>query len=231
MRTYDCDGDLDLYILYQHSTENSADSDPKPWVGDTLSGTENALWQNQGDGRFANVPKASGAGGGARISFAAVWHFHDDDHWPDLYVANDFGKNIHLRNRGDGTFEDISDTTGTADFSTSMGVAAGDIDNDGHSEIYVANMYSKMGRRIIAHVSADDCPQGVFDPICGSCVGNRLYSRVANSAAYTERSKSLGINAGGWAYAPTFVDLDSDGWLDIYASTGFMSFDRQKSDG
>jgi hypothetical protein len=32
-------------------------------------------------------------------------------------------------------------------------------------------------------------------------------------------------------YAPTFVDFDSDGWLDIYASTGFMSFDRQKPDG
>lgn len=228
---YDCDGDLDLYVLYQHSTETSTDSDPKPWVGDTLSGTENALWQNQGDGRFVNVTEESGAGGGARNSFAAVWHFHDDDHWPDLYVANDFGKNIHLRNRGDGTFEDISEATGTADFSTSMGVAAGDIDNDGHAEIYVANMYSKMGRRIIAHVSENDYPDGVYEQICGSCAGNRLYSRSANSEIYTELSESLGINAVGWAYAPTFVDLDSDGWLDIYASTGFMSFDRHKPDG
>jgi hypothetical protein len=228
---YDCDGDLDLYILYQHSTETSTDSDPKPWVGDALSGAENALWQNQGDGRFVNVTEESAAGGGARNSFAAVWHFHDDDHFPDLYVANDFGKNIHLRNRGDGTFEDISEATGTADFSTSMGVAAGDIDNDGHTEIYVANMYSKMGRRIIAHVSRDDYPDGVYEQICGSCAGNRLYSRADSSNGYKELSESLGINAVGWAYAPTFVDLDNDGWLDIYASTGFMSFDRHKPDG
>jgi hypothetical protein len=228
---YDCDGDLDLYILYQHSTETSTNTDPKPWVGDTLSGAENALWQNQGDGRFVNVTEESGAGGGARNSFAAVWHFHDDDHFPDLYVANDFGKNIHLRNRGDGTFEDISEATGTADFSTSMGVAAGDIDNDGHTEIYVANMYSKMGRRIIAHVSDDDYPNGVYEQICGSCAGNRLYSRAADSEIYTELSEPLGINAVGWAYAPTFVDLDNDGWLDIYATTGFMSFDRRKPDG
>ena len=228
---YDCDGDLDLYILYQHSTENSATSGPKPWVGDALSGAGNTLWQNQGDGRFVDVTEESGTSGGARNSFAAVWHFHDDDHFPDLYIANDFGKNIHLRNRGDGTFEDISDTTGTADFSTSMGVAAGDIDNDGHPEIYVANMYSKMGRRIIAHVSANDYPKGVFEQIQGSCAGNRLYSRTTDSKIYTELSESLGINAVGWAYAPTFVDLDNDGWLDIYATTGFMSFDRRKPDG
>ncbi len=233
---YDCDGDLDLYILYQHKTshrdaETSENVGPKPWVGDALSGADNELWQNQGDGRFINVTEEAGAGGGARNSFAAVWHFHDDDHWPDLYIANDFGRNIHLRNRGDGTFEDISETTGTADFSTSMGVASGDIDNDGHPEIYVANMYSKMGRRIIAHVSADDYPDGVFQQIQGSCAGNRLYRRTDASGSYHELSEQLGINAVGWAYAPAFVDLDSDGWLDIYASTGFMSFDRHKPDG
>ena len=227
---YDCDGDLDLYILYQHSDEASNDSGPQPWVGDSMSGSENTLWQNQGNGRFVDVTAESGAGGGARNSFAAVWHFHDDDHWPDLYVANDFGKNVHLRNRGDGTFEDISEATGTADFSTSMGVASGDIDNDGHPEIYVANMYSKMGRRIIAHVDANDYPDGVYQQIQGSCAGNRLYSRTAGSGSgsgsgsYKELSESLGVNAVGWAYAPTFVDLDCDGWLDIYATTGFMSF-------
>ncbi len=230
---YDCDGDLDLYILYQHSDEASNDSAPQPWVGDSMSGSENTLWQNQGNGRFVDVTAKSGSGGGARNSFAAVWHFHDDDHWPDLYVANDFGKNVHLRNRGDGTFEDISEATGTADFSTSMGVASGDIDNDGHPEIYVANMYSKMGRRIIAHVDAGDYPDGVYEQIQGSCAGNRLYSRTAGSGSdsYKELSESLGVNAVGWAYAPTFVDLDCDGWLDIYATTGFMSFERRKPDG
>jgi hypothetical protein len=88
-----------------------------------------------------------------------------------------------------------------------------------------------MGRRIISHVSDDDYPNGVYEQICGSCAGNRLYSRAADSEIYTELSEPLGINAVGWAYAPTFVDLDNDGWLDIYATTGFMSFDRRKPDG
>ena len=61
-----------------------------------------------------------------------------------------------------------------ADFATSMGVATGDLDNDGAPEIYVANMYSKMGRRIIAHVESSDYPPGIFEQIEGSCAGNRL---------------------------------------------------------
>ena len=97
-----------------------------------------------------------GAAGGRRNSFAATWLYADEDNLPDLYVANDFGTNVMLRNRGDGSFEDISQAAGVADYATSMGVAAGDVDNDGLPELYVANMYSKMGRRIIAHVCDDD---------------------------------------------------------------------------
>ena len=120
--------------------------------------------------------------------------------------------------------------SGTSDFATSMAVAAGDLNNDGRSELYVANMYSKMGRRIIAHVSEEDYPAGIFQQIQGSCAGNRLYSNRADGT-YHEFSDEAGVNAVGWAYAPAMVDLDSDGWLDLYATTGFISFDRHKPDG
>ncbi|MDA0810888.1 MAG: VCBS repeat-containing protein [Verrucomicrobia bacterium] len=228
---YDGDGLLDLYILYQYSSETSpGDPGILPWVGDAISGAPNALWRNLGDGRFEDVTEKSGAGGGLHNSFAAVWLYADDDRHPDLYVANDFGKNNLLRNRGDGTFEDISAQSGVADFATSMGVAAGDIDNDGRTEIYVANMYSKMGRRIIAHVGEADYAAGIYEQIKGACAGNRLYKRDAKGG-YSEWSESWGINDVGWAYAPAIADLDNDGLLDIYATTGFMSFDRNKPDG
>ena len=226
---YDCDGLLDLYLLYQ---ENMSGSTPKTkaWVGDNQSGTENQLWRNTGDGKFENVTKAANAGGGLGQSFAAAWHFFDDDHFPDVYIANDFGNNVYLRNKGDGTFEDISEATGTSDFATSMGAAAGDTNNDGHPELYVANMYSKMGRRIIHHVRPDDYPAGIHAQIKGSCAGNRLYSANA-SRQFSENSESLGINSIGWAYAPVFTDFNADGWQDLYATTGFMSFDAKKPDG
>ncbi len=229
---YDCDGLLDLYLLYEEPTEWRPELDgPQGWVGDAQSGALNRLWRNEGNGRFRDVTETSGAGGGYRRSFAAVWHFMDEDRYPDLYIANDFGSNVHLRNRGDGTFEDVSKRTGVSDFATSMGAAAGDIDNDGYPEIYVANMYSKMGRRIIAHVHEDDYPPGVHEQILGSCAGNRLYQRTADAETFEDVTDKHEVNAVGWAYAPAFADFDSDGWLDIYATTGFMSFSRTEPDG
>ncbi|MEE3368825.1 MAG: VCBS repeat-containing protein [Planctomycetota bacterium] len=226
---YDCDGYLDLYVQYQRGFE-SLHQGEQQWVGDNQSGAENQLWHNEGNGRFRLVSASRGYTGGRRHTLGACWFFFDQDHYPDLYLANDFGNNVLLRNRGDGTFEDLSETSGTSDFATSMAVAAGDLNNDGQSELYVANMYSKMGRRIIAHVSEEDYPPGIFQQIQGSCAGNRLYSHRADGT-YQESSDEAGVNAVGWAYAPAMVDLDSDGWLDLYATTGFISFDRHKPDG
>ncbi|MEW6305537.1 MAG: VCBS repeat-containing protein [Verrucomicrobiota bacterium] len=228
---YDCDGWVDLYILYQNPETKRKPGEVLPWVGDSQSGAENHLWRNLGNGRFMNVTQAAHAGGGRRRSFAASWLFFDEDRFPDLYVANDFGENVLLRNRGDGTFEDITKRTKSGDYSTSMGLATGDIDNDGNPEIYVANMFSKMGRRIIAHVGEKDYPPGIYEQILGSCAGNRMYSRKSGETAYKEFSEDMGINQVGWAYAPAMVDLDGDGLLDIYAATGFLSFDRSKPDG
>jgi len=229
---YDGDGLLDLYILYQQpAVAEKRSGKPDPWIGDNLSGAENTLWHNEGNGRFRDVTIKSGAGGDRRHTFAALWFYFDSDRFPDLYLANDFGHNVLLHNRGDGTFQDISETTASSDFATSMGACAGDLDNDGSTELYVANMYSKMGRRIIGQVSASDYPPGVFEQIQGSCTGNRLYTKSPGESRYRETSETVGVNAVGWAYAPAAVDLDGDGWLDLYATTGFLSYDRGKPDG
>jgi hypothetical protein len=227
---YDCDGLLDLYVLNQVPEKENL-SVNMPWVGDTEHGAENQLWRNLGDGRFQDVTAAAGAGGGRRETFAATWLFYDGDRYPDLYVANDFGENMLLRNSGRGGFEEVTKGSGAGDYATSMGVASGDLNNDGRPEIYVANMYSKMGRRIIAHVNEKDYPEGIYEQIRGSCAGNRLYLAAGQSGRYVDLGEEMGVDAVGWAYAPSLVDLDNDGWLDIYATTGFMSFDRQKPDG
>jgi hypothetical protein len=229
---YDCDGLLDLYVLYHDVPDENLGETKRPqWVEDNSFGRNNHLWHNEGGGRFKNVTLSSGAGGGLRDSFAAAWLHYDDDHWPDLYVANDYGRNVLLRNRGDGTFDDVSDECGADRFATSMGVATGDVNNDGHNDVYVANMYSKMGRRIIGMVGDKDYPDGIYSQIQGSCAGNRLYLRSGTDTPFVDHSARMGVNAVGWAYAPVMFDVDNDGFLDMYATTGFMSFDRKKPDG
>ncbi len=230
---YDADGLPDLYVLYQRDRNPSSVGNDKPpaWVGDDESGAYNQLWRNRGDGTFEEKSRTANATSGRRHSFAATWLHANDDHYPDLYVANDFARNSLLINQGDGSFKDVADASGVGDFATSMGVASGDIDGDGAPEIYVANMYSKMGRRIIAQVSADDYPDGIYEQLVGSCAGNRLYSTKGDVQAFQELSEQLGVNAVGWAYAPAFADFDSDGMLDLYATTGFLSFNRHKPDG
>ena len=88
-----------------------------------------------------------------------------------------------------------------------------------------------MGRRIIAQIGADDYSPGVYEQIKGACAGNRLYKRAPKSETYREWSEDWGINDIGWAYAPAIADLDNDGLLDLYATTGFLSFERGKPDG
>jgi hypothetical protein len=227
---YDADGLLDLYVLYQRPRNENHNTTPT-WVSDDASGAFNQLWRNRGDGTFVEMSRKAKATGGSRHSFAATWLHANDDHFPDLYIANDFSRNSLLINRGDGTFRDVAAESGVGDFATSMGVASGDINEDGTPEIYVANMYSKMGRRIIAHVSATDYPDGIYRQILGSCAGNRLYSNAGDHGSYRELSEQLGVNAVGWAYAPAFIDFDGDGLLDLYATTGFLSFSRRKPDG
>lgn len=101
----------------------------------------------------------------------------------------------------------------------------------GAAEIYVANMYSKMGRRIIRQVDDGDYEKGIYEQIKGSCAGSRLYQRRLGTANFKDIGEQHGVYGIGWAYAPALADFDSDGWLDVYATTGFLSFDRTKPDG
>jgi hypothetical protein len=225
---YDCDGWLDLYVLNHLGTRSGK-------IGfvddDTTSGVPNQLWRNLGNGKFQDVTQSAGVDGSRRHSFAASWFFANDDRYPDLYLVNDFGRNCLFINRGDGTFDDVTVAAGVGDFANSMGVATGDLNNDGTSEIYVANMFSKMGRRIIAHTSEADYPAGVFAGIQGACAGSHLYSRRGPDQTYDEISVPMAVNEIGWAYAPVMADFDADGRLDIYATSGFISVDRRKPDG
>jgi enediyne biosynthesis protein E4 len=128
---------------------------------------QNRLFQNTGAGTFIDVTQKSGLGGRSGFSTSALWFDYDRDGLLDLFVCNYVqwspahdvfctvdGRNksyctpeaYHgstcwlFRNRGNGTFEDVTAKSGIFDTtSKSLGVAMLDYDHDGWPDLFVAN--------------------------------------------------------------------------------------------
>ena len=180
-------------------------------------GPPNVLFKNQGGGRFTRVED-----NGLKLfknSYQSTWADYDNDGDMDVYVANDFAPNNLFRNDGVDGFTDVTEETGTADIGFGMGASWGDFDEDGLQDLYVTNMYSKAGRRIISQ----------FDDVDASfprmVLGNTL---LRNNPAGFEHVSSLErpgllVAAAGWGWGGQFVDLDNDSDLDLYALSGYYT--------
>ena len=113
---YDRDGRLDLYVTALGQMKTAS------WIGsEGKSVSGNVLWHNDGNWHFTDVTRSSGASGGGRSTFSALWLDADENGWPDLYVINEFGNGILLVNRSDGTFREQEIVSGPGDFG-SMGL-------------------------------------------------------------------------------------------------------------
>jgi hypothetical protein len=221
---YDRDGKLDLYVT------RAAPPGGKSWLeGKSDSASGNYLFRNRGGWQFEDVTKASGASGGRRSTFTAAWLDANNDGWPDLHVANEFGDGVLLVNNRNGTFSPRALGDRPADFGT-MGVAVGDIDNDGNIDIYCANMYSKAGTRVISNLAPNAYPPDVLEKMRRFVGGSQLH-RNRGGLKFEQSGTKMQIASVGWAYGACLADLDNDGWLDIYATAGFVSRSRDEPDG
>jgi len=154
-----------------------------------------------GDGKFSNLVEATGSG--------AAWLDYDGDGWVDLYLATgkytpglsegdpprgDF-KNRLYRNRGEGTFEDVTARAGVGcERCFSTGVTVGDYDNDGRSDLYVAN----YGPNVLYHNRGD----GTFEDV----------------------TKAAGVGDSHCSVAAAWLDYDRDGRLDLYVGN-YIEYD------
>lgn len=224
---FDNDGLVDLYVCHSNSYLVGQEiKSQTSWIDGSL-GIDNILWRNKGDWQFEDVTEATNSGGGGTACFAAVWFDANNDRWPDLMAINEFGRNTLLINH-EGQFTERTVDPIFGGFS--MGVTAGDFNNDGATDLYVANMYSKAGFRIVSNVSPDQYPQDLYRKVREATTGNKLYlSNGDQSFAVVDAADC--VADVGWAYGPNFVDLNGDGWLDVYATAGFRSIERGKPDG
>jgi hypothetical protein len=126
---------------------------------------------------------------------AALFDF-DADGWLDVYLVNGRAlrqageppRSALYRNRGDGTFEDVTARAGVGRSGWGQGVAVGDADNDGDADLYL------------------------------TFFGHNILYRNDGEGTFTDVTAQAGVAAGGWSTSAVFFDYDRDGDLDLYVA-------------
>ncbi|MER3428938.1 MAG: RNA-binding protein [Pyrinomonas sp.] len=136
----------------------------------------------------------------------AAFFDYDNDGWLDVFLVNGtrldgpprdpLPTNRLYRNRGNGTFEDVTERAGLVRTGWGQAVCVGDYDNDGHDDLFV----SYYGRNALYHNN-----------------GNGTFTEVAEKAGVAN-------NRTKWGSGCAFVDYDRDGNLDLFVAS-YIDFD------
>ena len=200
---YDNDGYIDLYI---------ADG----VIGD---GAANVLYHNNGDGTFTNTAESAGVANTGN-SLGTAWGDYDKDGYIDLHVVNFGQSNVLYRNNGDGTFTDVTPTTGmNIPVSDAFVTFFLDVDNDADLDIFISN--SGSFQAFIAGQITGAAPHDADRQV--------LY-RNNGDGTFTDVTRESGLYHAFGAMGANFGDIDSDGYLDIYLATGAPQMGRLERD-
>ncbi len=221
---YDRDGRLDIYFcLYSYYLGLDQYHYPVPYF-DARNGPANFLLHNEGNATFVDRTEAAGLNAeNDRYSFACAWGESGSSGFPDLYVANDFGRSNLYRNNGDGTFTAISGEAHVEDAGAGMSASWSDFENDGKQDIYAANMWSAAGQRVSGQkIFHEKTPEDIRALYRRHARGNSLYRNKGNGQ-FENVSQQAGVEMGRWSWCSDFWDFDHDGYPDLYVANGYIS--------
>jgi hypothetical protein len=210
---YDRDGRLDLfaanYIDFDLASAPAPESGLCRYKGipvacgpPGLPGGKNVLYRNTGKGPFEDVSERTGitrASGTYGLGVSTL-DFNDDG-WVDLYVANDSNPSALYMNNRNGTFTDTAVMSGCAYSQdgkpqAGMGVAIGDYNRDGTPDIFKTNFAGDTST-LYANDGKGFCEDRTF-------------------------AGGIGLNTRWLGWGVGFVDLDKDGWLDLFLVNGHV---------
>ena len=225
---FDRDGKLDLYLCCYVYFQSEAQYTYASPYHDAQNGPPNFLFRNDlnadGSGYLDDCTAETGINeNNNRFTFAASWCDFNDDGWPDLYVANDFGrKNLYVNK--DGRFRDRAKEAGVVDIGPGMSASWFDYDNDGKPDLYVANMWTAAGQRVIAddHFLPSHAGGSVSDAYKRHTMGNSLY-RNRGDGTFEEVTANQHLGFGRWAWSSGGHDFDNDGQAEIFGTCGMLT--------
>jgi len=205
----DNDADLDLYVTnyIDFTLDNNKYCSERPGLRsychpDEYNGVPDALFRNKGNGLFEDVSAAAGIADPVGKGLGVVFTDVNQDGWQDIYVANDKTINFLYVNRGNGTFADVSVSSGTG-FSESglpqagMGTDAADVNGDGRMDLIVTNLDYET---------------------------NELYLNNGD-LTFTDATFAAGLGEPGYlhvGFGVDFLDFDNDGDKDLLVVNGHI---------
>ncbi|MFN0167576.1 MAG: FG-GAP-like repeat-containing protein [Bryobacteraceae bacterium] len=143
------------------------------------------------------IDKTSGGRGTAVFDY-------DNDGWLDVAVTSAYGGATLYRNNGDGTFSDVSVSSGIDTATNTFGLAAGDYNNDGFTDLYITRS--------------------------GFYVGEGQLYRNNGDGTFTDVTKKVGLdNVWGPGFTASWVDYDGDGWLDLFVANNLGGLTERKT--
>lgn len=225
---YDRDGWLDVYFcLYSYYQGPDRYRYPVPY-DKAQNGPPNFLFRNNRDGTFADATREARLNiNNNRFSFACGWCDYDQDGWPDLFVANDFGQKNLYHNNGDGSFTDLAAEAGVLDTGAGMSVCWFDYNHGGKPDLYVADMWTAAGLRMTGQPDfMPHAPPHVRALYRKHAMGNSLF-RNNGRGGFDDQTAVSGTGMGRWAWSSDAWDFDQDGYDDLYIANGMISGPKQ----
>jgi enediyne biosynthesis protein E4 len=246
---YDLDGDLDLFVInhnlknYQRKEAAQMKASVDELAGDRLY--ENKSSSQSGKDRdvvFIDKTIQSGIKSNPLgFGLGVVVSDFNHDNYPDLYVANDYVEEDYLYlNNQNGTFSEVGkEAMGHFSYS-SMGVDAADINNDGLTDIFTADMLPEDNARqkLLAFPDNWNVQQSMLQNgfhwqnmrnMLQVNLGERKKEKGERNiphqgfgVCFSEIGQLAGVSATDWSWSPLFADFDNDGYKDLFVSNGFV---------
>jgi len=231
---YDCDGDLDAYLLVNEMDDRSIPNRYLPKKNDGSSPRNDRFYRNDGLGpdglpHFVIATHEAGIltegyGLGIRVCDP------NDDGWPDLYITNDYLSNDLLWvNNQDGTFTDRAAEYFKHTAYSAMGNDVADMNNDGQDDFIAVDMYPENNLRRKAMLPPNNYTSVINNERFGylpQYTRNILQLHRGkvpgtDQLIFSEVGMQAGIAASDWSWSPLAADFDHDGDRDLIITNGF----------